>query len=682
MQITFFEDYAGIQEELERNPRPFETVNKKQLVNILNYLNFKGSTVIVNLRHIHYGNVISLEAHPSVADNQLVHCVWTAKPPVLNIEKSYEFLNLVIEKDVSLIIVKADPVELTAEYITLSVPESCEAVLLRRVKRHRCASVDVDMFQNGMLFHGVLYDFSMSSFKIIITAISSGSFRLIDRHMPVYVVFKKNGEILFSGECNILKCSQGKRERTFVLAYHQVYTVGDGEGRVKTKSYTLKPQPTAVFVHPLANKLCRLEIEELSTSWFIVVEDVKDAVLFPGLIIPELKLEIAPSQFILCKVQIMCKEESELEEKGVVKWRVRILDMAPEEQVKLFSLLGRVEDRRSFLCPEVDVEALFDFFFTSGFIYPDKYTSLAPYKEKFIETYKKLYLETPSIAKHFIYQERGKILGHLSMLRFYENTWLVHHHAARGQYFAGTAVLKQIAQYVYECSIFDSNHMDFIICYFRQNNKYPSRVFGGFAKEVSDPRICSVDTFAYISFDFRKYSHQFIKEYVLELQEVTLEDLIELQGFYKHISGGLLTEALDLSPEMLGIDNLSREYEIYGFKRKRRLFSIKKGPRLQAVIMEVISDIGLNMSNLTNCLHVLIMGNNLSPAELFHTVSTLSSDYEEDIIPVLIYPLTYAKEYSVPYDKEYNLWCFNTSYTELFVKYIENLFTWIMKYEK
>lgn len=678
------EDYSTLEEEIEKNTYPFETINKRQLVNIFNYLNFKGDTVVINLRHIHYGNVISLQAYPSVCNDQAIRCVWATKPPVLDIENSYRFLNLVIDRDITLLIVKTDVINITIDCITLAIPEYCEAVLLRRAKRYRCIDVSVDIFQNGMSFQGILYDFSTSAFRVIVSPIFPATFKLIDPKVPVYVIFKKNGEILFSGECKILKSSQGKHERAFVLSQCHVNRVD--EDIFENKGYVLKPQPTAVFIHPLINKLIRLDIEELTLSWLIVAEDAKDSVLFPGLVIPELRLEIVPSQSIICRAKVMFKENKYEEEGKIVKWRVRILDMSPEEQVKLVSLLERAEDSRSYVCPEVDLDSLFDFFFTSGFIYPDKYASLAPYKEKFLQTYRKLYLEAPSIAKHFIYQERGKILGHLSMLRFYENTWLVHHHAARGQHFAGTAVLRQIAQYVHECNVFNSSHMDFIICYFRQNNKYPNRVFGGFAKEISNPQICSIDTFAYINFNFKKHSQYFMNNnnlLSLKIKEASEEDLVELSSFYKHLGGGLLIEALDLNPEMLAIDDLSKEYEALGFKRQRKLFSIKKDHQLQAVVMEVISDVGLNMSNLTNCLHIFIIQSNLNPVELFYIISVaFSADYEEDIVPVLIYPLKYVKEHSVPYDKEYNLWCFNTSYTKLFIKYIENLFKWMMKYEK
>jgi len=41
-----------------------ERISSKHLVNILNYVNFKGDSVVVNLRRIQDGSMLSLKATP------------------------------------------------------------------------------------------------------------------------------------------------------------------------------------------------------------------------------------------------------------------------------------------------------------------------------------------------------------------------------------------------------------------------------------------------------------------------------------------------------------------------------------------------------------------------------------------------------------------------------------------
>ena len=42
--------------------------------------------------------------------------------------------------------------------------------------------------------------------------------------------------------------------------------------------------------------------------------------------------------------------------------------------------------------------------------------------------------------------------------------------------------------------------MDYVFCYYRPENKFPNHVFGGTARNIRNPQICSVDTFAYFHY--------------------------------------------------------------------------------------------------------------------------------------------------------------------------------------
>ena len=89
-----------------------------------------------------------------------------------------------------------------------------------------------------------------------------------------------------------------------------------------------------------------------------------------------------------------------------------------------------------------------------------------------------------------------------------------------------------------------------------------------------------------------------------------------------------------------------------------------------------VSDIGLNLSDLTNCIHALVIDSDDLPKEIFYScLSLLYRYYEQEEIPVLLYPLRYASDRSIPYDKVYNLWVLNNQYLDTYFKHIENLFS-------
>jgi hypothetical protein len=87
----------------------------------------------------------------------------------------------------------------------------------------------------------------------------------------------------------------------------------------------------------------------------------------------------------------------------------------------------------------------------------------------------------------------------MAMIRFYENTWLIQHHAARksSRNKAGLVVLDQIGRMLNDSNRLYSLHMDYVICYYRSTNKFPSRVFGGAAKSINDPKAEKLGIFGY-----------------------------------------------------------------------------------------------------------------------------------------------------------------------------------------
>jgi hypothetical protein len=575
-----------------------------------------------------------------------------------------------------MILVVADVDRMSEEGISLNLPETCYEVSLRHIKRHRCESIHAELLQNGVLFHGTLIDFSPVSFSIEIAAEQPiQSFQLINIESSVHVIFRDGSNTLYSGECRIIRQTLGQRIRNIVLE-----PVHDKMCRFKHKEYRslrhkLSPSPTIIFRHPLTQKMVTLEVEDLSGSGFSVEEYHLNSVLLPGMIIPDLYVEIAHDFRIRCKAQVIYRNAyTSYEKEMYVKCGIVMLDLDIQDQVRLSSLLHHMVNRKTYVCNTVDLDALWKLFFDVGFVYPQKYAFIHANIEKFKETYEKLYMQSPSIARHFIYKDKGMIQGHISMLRLYENTWLFQHHAATNSGFSksGFAVLDQIGRYVNDFYCLYSTHMNFVICYFRPDNRFPNRVFGGFTQSLNEPQGCSLDSFAY--FHVPKVSGDSYK--TVPLLDTLPEDLSELQSFYEYKSGGLMLHALDLEPGMIDGNGLNTEYQKFGFQRKRLLFSLKQDGTLKAVIMINLSDIGLNLSNLTNCIHVFVLdSDNLTSTMLYSSLAQVSHYFDLNNIPILLYPVNYAQIHSIPLEKIYNLWAINTQYTDHYLKYTENLLT-------
>ena len=341
--------------------------------------------------------------------------------------------------------------------------------------------------------------------------------------------------------------------------------------------------------------------------------------------------------------------------------------------------MHQTKDRNSYICNDVDLDELWDFFFETGFIYPDKYAAIQKNKKLIKETYAKIYTRNPQIARHFIYQDKGTIFGHMAMLRFYESAWMIHHHAARKstQNKAGLIVLDQIGRMINDSHRLYSLHMDYMICYYRPDNKFPSRVFGGAAKSINDPRGCSLDGFAYFHFKplIRSQTHMPAD---WQISETRAEDLQDLVDFYEHTSGGLMLDAIDLTPEKLGCDDLSKEYDNAGLIRQRQLFSLKKEGSLKAIFLVNTSNVGLNLSDITNCIKVFVTDSDQFDADILRAaVSTVGQITEKDDFPTLLYPATFADEQGIDYEKIYNLWVVSLQYSDEYFRYLERLLRFV-----
>ncbi|HME45525.1 MAG TPA: hypothetical protein VKF36_20710 [Syntrophorhabdales bacterium] len=661
-------DKAGQELGSEGQPEG-QRITKKRLVDSLNCINFHEDPIMVHLEHIRFGNPLFLRAYPQPCSGDVLHCLW-AEPCPANIATSYTARNFMIDRGLDLFIVDPQSSEVSEAGITFVLPEECRGLRLRRARRYASEGVQVTLMQDAATFSGTLDDFTALSFRVLVSIQPPQTFEWINEKAPLYVVFSVGSTVVYTGECKIIRQSESRRERALVL--EPLYGKPRRD-RLIGEGYTLVPRWSVAFDHPLARKRVSLEVEEVSTRWFSVIENYESAVLFPGLVIPRVEIEIAPGFALNCSAQVSSGDVQEGDGQQTMRWSVVVLDMSIEDQGRLFALLQRAQHQKSHVCGKVDLDDLLTFFFDTGFVYPKKYATLHMYKERFRETYKKLYLANPSITRHFIQLDKGAIQAHLSMIRFYENTWLLHHHAATGQNGAGLRVLNQVRDYVTDYRSLYSSHMDYLVCYFRPNNRFPNRVFGGFARTLSTPKHCSIDSFAYLSFHFGDHCNGSKNHDGWRLDVARPEDLAEFSTFYEYVSGGLMIEALNLESDEEA-SPLNDEYKKIGFKREKSLFSLKKDGQLKAIVLAVVSDTGLNLSNLTNCVHVFVVDGQDLPVEvLYRHLALLSSHYTEEEIPILLYPLSYVENQSIPYEKVYNLWAFDTRYAEKFYHFMDRL---------
>jgi hypothetical protein len=629
------------------------------LVNLLHYINFKEGSIIAGFRHPKTGRTRAFPASPQPTLDDTMECRWSSPGLPALVLNEYEFQEFTVTDGEDFIAVAPEVQTLDRDHIVFRVPEFVYQKEARRIQRYPTPGVAATVFQAGLRFEGQLVDFAAVSFHISLT----GSRHGLNLESPVAVHLEKDGRLWYTGECRIIR-SSGPGRPLVVDPLVQNFS------RFRAKKFrslrqVLHPAPQLGFVHPLTGRRVSLPVADLSGVGLAVEEAPGESALLPGMVLGPLTLEIGHQFLLRCEGQVLYRNVVEAEAgKPVVRCGVVFLDLALEDQIGLAALLHQSMNHRLRVSSAVDMEELWRFFFESGFLYPSKYVAIEASKAEFKKVYETLYLKSPSLARHFLFEEKGTLFAHMAMLRAYPQSWLIHHHAASkktGFALAGVAVLDQIGHYINEFHVHKSSHMDYVMCYYRRENKFPHRVFGGTFKDVQDPKGISLDEFAYLTLDEGSWEDA---PAALQFLPVSQDDLGELERFYEHASGGLALDAMNLRHPLFSDDERKALYRDLGLRCESYVYSVKLAGRLQAVVTVQLSELGINLSNLTNCVHAFVLESELPAAALLSGLRTLVSQHTAEVLPLLVYPASYLGDQHVDSDKNYTLWVLNMTHLD------------------
>ncbi len=649
-------------------------IRRKDILNLINFIHFQGGSIYAQFRHGAYSETLSVRARPNPCESENLECSWVQNEFSLERMRGYGFEDLLLSDGKDLYRIKAEADRIDERGATFKLPDFGHEKSDRRILRHVCGDVSARVLQNGVAVSGKLLDFCAISCSVELDAADLRALRWLNREAPVILVLEKERELIFSGECSVIREDDFPERRRLVVA-----PTFDNISRYRAREYRserhkLTPSPNVRFEHPLTGKRMHLQATNLSASGFATEEFFHSAALFPGMVIPEISIEIGNGFLLRCRGQVLYRNmDTPQESTPIVRCGVAFLDIGLADQADLAALLQQTENDRLRVCNRVDMDELWHFFFESGFIYPSKYAALQDDREAFKRTYEKLYLDSPSIARHFIFQDRGSIFGHMSMIRNHARTWLIHHHAAArsGYGMAGIAVLNQVGRYINEFHRHDATRMDYVMCYYRKENRFPSRVFGGVVKDVADPKGSSVASFAY----FRSAKRTERRSGSYQLMPANKADIAELRSFYERTSGGSALRALNLDPRMESEAGLDADYRDCGFRRERAIFALKLDGELLAVFLATFNETGLNLSGLTDCVHAFVLKSEyVLPDTFISAISDISEHYEKFDIPILVFPAAFMDSKNLPYEKRYELWVLNMEKSDSYFKSLNNTF--------
>ncbi len=669
----------GLREERPVEPsvpdsQPGVMIKREQIINALNRINFHNGRVFVTLKHQRFNSFINVAAQPQPCRDEFLELLWSSQAEEEEGQlNNYKYLEFFYTDGLKQVRVAAELLEVGQKGLFLRLPETGIDSNHRQCRRFGCyEAIRAQVVQSGLALQGWLADFNGYAFAVNLGGVDPEDLRLLNPESPVNVLLREGEDVLLAETCRIIRLDRDHQGETLVLAPQSSQISRFKSKEMRSVRQHLHPQPSIEFNHPLFPRRVSLRAVDISGSGLAVEEEPAHSLLMPGMVIPKAAISFSQNFKIDCRVQVLFNRLDE--EKKTLKCGLVFLDMDFSGQMQLSSMLYQTQNEHSYLGTVVDLDELWNFFFDTGFIYPAKYSSIQEQRENFKKLYSRLYNESSEISRHIVYQDRGMILGHVSMFRYYDQTWILQHHAAvkSNHHKAGLVVMDHILRHINEVHQLSSNRMRYIACYFRPSNRFAAKVFGGSVRALDNPRHCSLDEFAY--FHHHGCGGSLPPDWRLE--ESVVDDLYTLEYFYREMSGGLLLEALDLYPGAWDREAaINEDYRRLVLRRDRRFFSLRRPEGgLVALLVVNISDIGLNLSDLTNGVQVMVIDDREFSAQLLYAaLHKLAGCFERPDFSVLLFPLSCAVAKKIPYDKVYQLGILDLNHISEYLKFIESL---------
>lgn len=641
-------------------------VNKKVLINLINHLNFTNEQISIHIQNRKTGEEFLQQGEPGpyLNDNVTIRFV---DHDSFDLD-SYAPLNLIIDNRKSLIVVPIDLQSTGQKSLVISLPNVAHSYSKRQAVRHTCEGVDAEIIQGQFNMSGILEDINPHDLRVCVRNPEN-----INPDNPLFLKLSQDNQTYFMGECRVVR-NDYESSCVILQPVHSNRPVLSSR-RYPNDRVRIMPPPTIHFVHPLCGFAVQNKIDDISASGFSVTVPNKESLLFPGMIIPQMSLQL-PGMLnnLNCTVQVVYRYE---QKKNTARYGFYILDMSLNDQKRLFDAVSKVIDPHVNLTGRVNMDSLWELFFDSGFIYPDKYGIISLYTAMLKKTYRKLYEEGQDIFTHLTYQDQGQVYGHMSMVKAYENSWIIHHLAARPLrgVRTGLKTLNHFVNYIdclYNLPV-PSKTMRYNFCYYRPENTFSDYYFGGICHTVNRRGICSMDLFGYMPMSVGSEERSLPDQWIIE--NFNRDDLNLMREYYNGVGGGLMLDAFALecratehamTGETSGTavnnnhNNIMGMYNKIGLTRDSKVYSIKHQGIIKAALIVDTSDLGVNMSELLNSIKIIIIDNTLPWPILQNAVTKLGKIYGSDSIMVLIFPFNYLGQHGVECKKRYNLWVLST----------------------
>ncbi len=245
-------------------------------------------------------------------------------------------------------------------------------------------------------------------------------------------------------------------------------------------------------------------------------------------------------------------------------------------------------------------DELFAFFRATGFLYPEKERVLAPVIDETREAFAALYARPSPVFKAVVSRDHaGALVGHVSGVRAYRHTWMSQHLAAQPSKHVAHLLNLGAAEY------FGQNpDLEFFKIYFHADNKWPARVFGGFARMLRDSSQSELRSYRHVTLPTD--SAPLPGPTGIDVLEAAPDDLAIVERHFVTREKGLLLRADDLTRHALQLSEVNKSFAAIGLYRRRRVLVAMRRNKCLGFALAELSSPGLNLSEALSAFQIFV----------------------------------------------------------------------------
>ncbi|GEM_PF-603114 len=638
--------------------RPFgfpKKVSQRVITNTLNHLHFTGATIYAHMAFPSTGQEFLVSVQPEPCTGRIFSARF---PHSVSYDFSlFSFKELLHDDGQYVLSIPGKVVDQTKDILKIELPPSGIVLNTRQARRFQSSFIQAMLIWGSLNMPGALEDFSSSGLRIKVSGNTEGIRAAFESKERIQIILIKGSTLVYTGFGFISRFSE--KEGAIVVTPSLQPLTRYAQRRYRHQRINITPTPRVELFHPLLNRTVSYDVIDLHTAGFSI-KDRSDRLMFlPGMSFPNASMVFSGEFSIRFSAQTVYSRDLR---GGMTRLGFSITDMDPASYRRLFNILTRAEDPHSLALGKVSTEALWQFFFRSGFVYPEKYLCIARRKEHFQKMYDHLYNNCPELFASITYQQNDEIYGHVSLFKAYPRTWWVQHLAAlpMGNRRTGLNVLNNILNFLDGFHRMSSAGMDYLVFNYRPDNRFPNHFFGGVCRALNDPRMCSVDISAYVMHHLPETIDPLPAGW--EIRPCMHDDIGALHGAYHNHSQGLFIESLCLDDRDESIWNT---YRNHGLTRSCSAYVLDKDGDRKAFFVVERSDQGLNLSDLLNSIRIFLPRKEPKsmPWDILRTaIGHLAHEFGAPDVVLQVFPQDYCSAAGIPVKKRYCTWIAKTRY--------------------